>query len=519
MPAQPATLEVPAGVPAPGDVFAGKYRIEGVLGVGGMGAVLAARHLHLDERVAIKVMLPEVADDGATSVRFLREARAAVKIKSEHVAKVLDFGQLDGGQPYIVMEYLVGEDLAAALERRGRLPVRDTVDYLLQACEALGQAHALGIVHRDLKPGNLFLTTRDDGTPCVKVLDFGISKATTQDGSLASLTLTKTQSVVGSPMYMAPEQMRSNQALDARTDIWSLGVVAYELLTGRLPFDAQTMPELCAMVLQDPPPPLVRDDLPAGLGAAVFRCLEKKPADRFANLAALAAAIAPFGSPSAADLALRISRIRKPDGAASSAPTHSSSPLASTVAADGAFQVEAVAARTQPDPAAAVSSRPDARTAATWTGVTPALRPRRSRVPAALFGLAILGGGVVVTVRLVSNRSPVEPASTVAVGPAGSPAQAAQPEPAASPPNTGAPASAASPEPPLAASGSSGESPAPSLAAASPAAAPAPRPPPRTSPKPAGAPARKAPPASTPSAPASATSSPDPAGRASDRKG
>jgi eukaryotic-like serine/threonine-protein kinase len=304
---------IPAGLPAVGEVLAGKYRIEGVLGVGGMGAVLAAKHLHLDERVAIKVMLPQAMGDGATTVRFLREARAAVKIKSEHVARVTDSGVLDDGRPYIVMEYLIGQDLGAVLEQNGRLSVTETVDYLLQACEAVAQAHALGIVHRDLKPANLFLTVRDDGSACVKVLDFGISKATPQAqarGGVESLQLTTTQTLVGSPMYMAPEQMRTNRPVDGRTDIWSLGVVAYELLTGRLPFEASAMPELCAKILQDDPEPLrkKRPELGADLEATIHRCLEKKPERRFQNLADFASAMAPFGSKGAEGYVPRISR-------------------------------------------------------------------------------------------------------------------------------------------------------------------------------------------------------------------
>jgi serine/threonine protein kinase len=386
-----------------------------------MGAVLAATHLHLDERVAIKVVLPDVAKDPATGVRFLREARAAVKIKSEHVAKVHDFGQLETGQPYMVMEYLVGEDLSAMLERRGPLPVADAAVYLLQACDAIAQAHALGIVHRDLKPGNLFLTTREDGTPCVKVLDFGISKATGADGSLSSLTLTKTQSVVGSPMYMAPEQMRPNRPLDARTDIWSLGVVAYELLTGRLPFDAQTMPELCAMVLQDPAPPMQRQDLPPQLEVAIQRCLEKNPADRFADLSALAEALAPFASAEVKDLVLRISRSRRAkfDDVSGSAPGLTASPSIRQSEREER-PPEVVAAETELASAPLAATKLDARTAAAWTGAMAV--PVTRRVPIQL--LAGAGAFLIIASAValwVTRSSPAPEVSTATVAPSADP--------------------------------------------------------------------------------------------------
>jgi eukaryotic-like serine/threonine-protein kinase len=380
--------EIPPGVPAPGDIFAGKYRIEGVLGLGGMGAVLAARHLQLDEKVAIKVMLPGATDDGVTNVRFLREARAAVKIKGEHVPKVLDFGQLESGQPYMVMEYLVGEDLDAALRRRGPIPVEEAIDYILQACAAVVQAHALGIVHRDLKPGNLFLTRRDDGAPCVKVLDFGISKATGGDTNLSNLTLTKTRSTVGSPMYMAPEQMRTNRQLDARTDIWSLGIVSYQLMTGRVPFRSQTMPELCAMVLQDPMPPMELPGAPAELESVIRRCLEKNPDDRFPDLASFATALARCGSPSAADLALRVSKFR-----ASREEDAGSGPVLPRSSPDSAWQSSPVisaeaSAETQLSPSLP-PPKIDGRTGASWTGAKESPRERKR-------GLALAGAAAVL---------------------------------------------------------------------------------------------------------------------------
>src|SRR5450432_412778 len=246
-----------------GDVLAGKFRIERVLGQGAMGVVVAATHIQLDERVALKFLLPEALANADAVARFAREARAAVKIKSEHVARVSDVGTLDSGSPYMVMEYLQGQDLADWVRDRGAMPIADAAEFVLQACEALAEAHALGIVHRDLKPANLFVTVRADGTPCVKVLDFGISKFTTP-GSSSDMGMTKTASVMGSPLYMSPEQMSSSRNVDARADIWAVGVILYEIISGRMPFEAETMPQLCGMILQEAPPSLrgLRADVP-----------------------------------------------------------------------------------------------------------------------------------------------------------------------------------------------------------------------------------------------------------------
>ncbi len=289
-------------------VILGKYRVERVIGVGGMGAVVAARHLQLEEAVAIKFLHPATLDQPETVQRFLREARSAIKIRSEHCVRVLDVGTLDSGAPYMVMEYLEGYDLARLLEQSGSLPIADAVDWVLQAAEALAEAHAMGIVHRDLKPANLFLTRRADGSASVKVLDFGISK---QTAGGAEASVTRTQAVLGSPRYMSPEQMRSTRDVDARADVWALGAVAHELIAGQPPFDAETMTALCAAILQDPPNPLRvrRPDAPVELEAAILGALEKDRARRYPNVAALAAAIAPFGTPAAALSAERIARV------------------------------------------------------------------------------------------------------------------------------------------------------------------------------------------------------------------
>jgi serine/threonine-protein kinase len=298
----------PQRQPQPGDVILGKYRIERVIGLGGMGAVVSARHLQLDERVAIKFLLPEMLSHEEVVQRFLREAKAAIRIRSEHCVRILDVGTLETGAPYMVMEYLEGRDLAAIGEEQKQLPIPDVVDWVLQAGEALAEAHQLGIVHRDLKPANLFLTRRADGTPAVKVLDFGISK---QAASGADAGVTKTQAVLGSPRYMSPEQMRSTKDVDARADVWALGAVIHELVSGYPPFDAETMTALCAAILQDPPRSMraSRPDAPPELEAVVRVALEKDRDRRFGNVAQLAAALAPFGSPSARASAERIARV------------------------------------------------------------------------------------------------------------------------------------------------------------------------------------------------------------------
>jgi serine/threonine protein kinase len=263
-------------IPVVDDVLADKYRIERELGRGGMGIVLSAMHIQLEERVAIKFLLPDLSHDPALVARFLREGRAAIKIRSEHVVRVRDVATLPGGTPYLVMEYLQGKNFEELLEAQGRLPTELAVDHLLQATEALAEAHALGMVHRDLKPANLFLAHRADGSPCVKVLDFGITKVTESAGAV-NFDTTKTSIVMGSPRYMSPEQMRSSRTIDARADIWALGVILHELVTGAAPFDGTTMPDLLAAILQDPPPPLRlhRPDAPQELEAIVAKCLEK----------------------------------------------------------------------------------------------------------------------------------------------------------------------------------------------------------------------------------------------------
>jgi serine/threonine-protein kinase len=300
-----------SGIPRPGDVLAGKYQVEEVLGAGGMGVVVAARHLVLRQRVALKFLRSHAAMLPEAYERFLREARAAATIQSEHVARAVDVGTFASGAPYIVMEHLTGMDLGKMLKMRGRVPLPDAVDLVLQACEAIAEAHVLGIVHRDLKPANLFLATRPDGSTSLKVLDFGLSKLTmTNPDDATEASLTATSSVIGSPHYMSPEQIRGLKYADARADIWALGVIFFQLVTGRRPFEGDGMPAVFASIAADVPPRL-RTFLPGAppqLEALVERCLEKDPGRRVQSVAELAQHLAPFGT---AGAAISLDRILK----------------------------------------------------------------------------------------------------------------------------------------------------------------------------------------------------------------
>lgn len=296
-----------------GDILARKYRVERVLGEGGMGVVVAAVHVDLGHPVALKMMLPDKEHTPEMRERFLREARAAVRLKSQHVAKVLDVGTDEHDLPFIAMEYLDGKDLHETLKKQGPLSFESATEYVLQACEAVGEAHAAGIVHRDLKPANMFLTRDVSGAPCVKVLDFGISKLMG-----AELALTQETQALGSPLYMSPEAMGSAKNVDARTDIWALGIILFQLVAGRTPFHASTMAQLCTRVLTDAPTPLAeyRQDAPPGFEAVIHKCLQRNRDDRYANLAEFALALAPFAPARARMYVERIARIMGVDLAA-----------------------------------------------------------------------------------------------------------------------------------------------------------------------------------------------------------
>jgi serine/threonine-protein kinase len=264
-----------------------------------MGVVWLGHHVELEQPVAIKFLRPKLAQGETVIARFLNEAKAAAAMRSEHVVRVMDVGQLGVGQAYMVMEHLEGIDLEALLRQEGPLDVARVVDYVLQACRGLVEAHSLGIIHRDIKPENLFLTRRPD-REIIKLVDFGLAKRLDVEHEWK---LTGPQEFMGSPGYMSPEQMTSPHEVDARTDIWSLGIVLYQLLSGTLPFNGSTVVEVCAQVLHATPQPLseLRADVNAALNAVVFRCLEKSPDQRYPSVADFAAELERYGSPALSD--------------------------------------------------------------------------------------------------------------------------------------------------------------------------------------------------------------------------
>jgi eukaryotic-like serine/threonine-protein kinase len=285
------------GIPiAPGTLVAGRYRVGSVIQRGGMGVIYAAVHETLEQKVALKVLLPAVAHDPANVDRFLREARACVKLKNDHVVRVFDVGQHDDA-PFMAMELLDGADLSSVIASRAPLPCAEAVGILLEALEAIIEAHAAGIVHRDLKPSNLFLEARADGTTRVKVLDFGISKIVDK----AEVGLTTTRSMLGSPGYMSPEQVKSAKAVDERTDIWALGVIMWEMLTGEIAFDGETLGEVFAKIREDTLASVSskRPDVPAALAAIVARCVERNRDQRFPDATALRDALLAWDEPEA----------------------------------------------------------------------------------------------------------------------------------------------------------------------------------------------------------------------------
>jgi serine/threonine protein kinase len=292
-----------------GEVVSEKYACEKVIGVGGMGVVVTARDLMLERKVAIKFLLPRFISSEVAVQRFIREARAATRITSEHVVKLLEIDRLPNGMPFLVMEYLEGRDLKAVLTDSGPLPPRLAVDYVLQAAQAVAEGHLKGIIHRDIKPSNLFIARRADGTPLIKVLDFGIAKTFEEEAFDAGLTGSD-DTRLGTPAYMPPEQLQSPRAVDARSDVWGLGVTLYELLTDALPFSGDSFADLVLQITRAAPEPLSRHlerGVPPGLEEVIFRCLEKDRERRYPDVLEFAAALAPFGSE---DAAISLRRVR-----------------------------------------------------------------------------------------------------------------------------------------------------------------------------------------------------------------
>ena len=364
-------------------MIAGKLRIERIIGKGGMGTVAIATHVGLEQKVAIKVLNAELANDPEVVARFVREARASAKLHSDHVCRVSDVGQLETGEPYIEMELLEGSDLSTIIAT-AHLPVETAVDYVLQACVAVAEAHQLGIIHRDLKPANLFVSRRLDGTALVKVLDFGIATAP----SSSDFKITKTTTVMGSPGYMSPEHLRSARDVDARSDIWALGVILYEAVTGTLPFSATTITELAVKVVMDEPAPM--ENVDPRFAAVVAKCLQKPPEQRYQSVAELAADLAPLGGPTAHATATLVARLIP--GATGSVIIPAASPSRSSPIA---FGPTSFTSGTGPQPPAAVLPTPTTLHGATGQPTGPQQPPtprRRGPMLVAGLGVVVVGG-------------------------------------------------------------------------------------------------------------------------------
>jgi len=383
-----------------------------------MGAVYAALDLDLSRRVAVKLLLPHVASVPQAVTRFINEGRAAARIEGEHVARVFAAGRTPDGLAYMVLELLEGMDLASFLRQHPRMPVGQAVDYVLQALEAVAEAHHHGIVHRDLKPGNLFLARRSNGTEMVKVLDFGISKVT--DPLMEpDHALTSTRAMLGSPLYMSPEQLRSAKSVDRRSDMWSLGVILYEMLTGALPFRGESMGELFAAILEQDPVPVGqhRSDVPPELQATVAACLQRDPQRRMADAYQLASALAPFAVRSRDT----VEHIR----GFFDAPAAATAPLG-----DGASLPPPPPHGQTAQAWAQVRTNPST-TGASTTGASPPPPPNRSLLAYLLIipVAFVVAGGIVAIFLVARTKTPPPPAPSVLAAPASVPSPAPTPTP------------------------------------------------------------------------------------------
>jgi serine/threonine-protein kinase len=398
---------------AVGEVIAGRYRVDEIIGEGGMGVVVAATHLELGKAYAIKLMRAEVAATREAAERFRREAKAAADLESEHVAKVFDFGRREDETPFMIMERLVGEDLGQLVER-GPLPIRDVALYAIQACDALAEAHARGIIHRDLKPSNLFLARGRDGSSKVKVLDFGISKLMTpEEGGLK----TATGAVMGTPLFMSPEQIRASRQVDARTDIWAMGVVLYQLATTSVPFKGESLTQTLALVLESSPvpPSSLLPGIPAEFDAVVLRCLAKEPEDRYADVGGLMRALAPF-APKGAALVERAARIlagarsiHTPELRDGSADETLPLKPADKVSTEGALAATMRADAPRTEDALTATTRVDAGPPRDGAGAVPSVKAVWTRAAVGLLGL-VVAGGLLMTVMARGTSAPLRAA-------------------------------------------------------------------------------------------------------------
>lgn len=420
----------------PGTVLGGKYRIERVLGEGGMGCVVEAVHRELGSRVAIKFLLPHALANADIVARFEREARATASLQSDHVVNVTDVGRFDDGSPYMVMEFLTGCDLASGLARAGgKLPIAEAVAYGVQSAIGLGDAHDMGVVHRDVKPSNIFLHSRKDRRVVVKIVDFGIAKQTEQTDT----SLTQAAAMMGSPKYMSPEQLRDAKTADQRSDIWSLGVTIFEMLAGRTPFVAESMAVLHAEILAAPAPALrdFRPEAPVELETVLSRCLAKNPADRYATMGELRSAleqVAMVTSAVAPSFVLTSERVLQAVD-----PTPASG-FDATAIADGPSSPNVTTggvSRTAPNPAPPSQATPLNAASAT---------PPRSKAPlvAAAVVLVALAAAFALRGRPQEASTPAPPVPTLSAT-ATAPAKAPEPEPppSAAPALEGIPAAAA----------------------------------------------------------------------------
>lgn len=426
-----------------------------------MGVVYQVRHTGLGERFALKVLRPTDKIDPSTTERFHREARAAASLRCEHVVRVIDFGHLEDGSPFFVMELVEGANLATLLKHQGTLSIEEALRAALHACAALAEAHALGIVHRDIKPANLLLTTRSDGSPLIKLADFGIAKL------LTAGSLTDTHTALGSPAYMAPEQIRDARVVDPRSDVWSLGVTLQELLCGQTPFHAFTAPGILSRVLTEDPTPLraLHRSLPEGLYAVVERCLNKDPSHRFSSILDLADALGAF-APEPGEAA----RVRRIAAFARRAPP-SQEPPAQPPAVVGQITETSTSLTQAPGPPENIVPIP------ARTSPSPTRSSRRRIPPAAAIGLTLALLSPVALRALLRSRPAASTSPTAAPSSAASIPLAAPQAPATAQPSAALPVvmlEPAQPAPQGSPSASDATPPPPPRSSATPA-----RPPPR----------------------------------------
>jgi serine/threonine protein kinase len=446
-----------AQLPKAGDVIAGKYALERIIGQGGMGAVFAARHVKLGHAVAIKVMLADRQNEEAAR-RFMNEGRASAHIQNEHVVRIFDIDE-EHGYAYMVLELLQGDDLAQVLESQGRLAAHVAVGYVIQALDGVRQAHALGIVHRDLKPSNLFLARTQNGNVVVKVLDFGISKARGASSlDMAPHQQTSTAAMLGSPLYMSPEQLRSSKNVDARADIWAMGVILYELLTGQVPFEGETLGALFSAILETDAPRVsarVRD-VPAGLDAIIARCLQRRPEDRFVTAADLEQQLAPFATAQATSFPLMMTAAMAPSISAPAAAAVSGGMQRATGSQGGAPYGGAMLAQSSqsasvsgsvprvlpgPLPLGASTPQPYQQTGSTWQSTGSGTRPKsRTGLVVGFLVASLVVGGIGLGLAAFARRAarPIATqGSSSGVASASGPANgglSADPAPAMAPP-------------------------------------------------------------------------------------